>query len=243
MKAILLAAGFGTRLKPLTNTTPKALLPVGGVPLIYYPLSRLKAAGLTEIVINLHHLGDLIEKKLGDGRPWGLKIRYSWERILLGTGGGIKKSARLCGSYPLLVINSDVLFDFSLQDLMAFHRSRGGIATMMVRHRPPDSPHTPITMKGERIVHMDTDRVSAPAASDKRFFFTGIQILEEPLIRQLPEGFSSIIQEGYQRALARGDVLHGLIQDGYWNDLGTPDRLQEAERDVISGRVAPPSLE
>lgn len=235
MKAIILAAGFGTRLKPLTNKVPKALLPVSGVPLIYYPLQTARAAGITDIVINLHHLGEQIEKKLGDGRNWGLKISYSWEKTILGTGGGIRKSSELCNSSPLLVINSDILIDISLKEVIRFHKARGGIATMVVRHRPPESRHTPIEMEGDRVLKIT--RGESTNRNRQAYYFTGVQIIESQLIDLLPEGPSCIIEGGYQRALSAGKSVHGMIHGGYWNDLGTPDSFQTAEQDLTAGRV------
>src|SRR5262245_7059025 len=109
MKAMILAAGLGTRLRPLTHSTPKALLLVNGRPLIYYSLKLLEKHGIREAVINLHYLGDLIQKELGDGSKFGLRIHYSWEPQILGTGGGIKKASTFLEQESFLVVNSDVL--------------------------------------------------------------------------------------------------------------------------------------
>ena len=234
MKAIILAAGFGTRLKPLTDKTPKALLPVGGMPLIFYPLKLLKKEGITEVVINLHHLGDLIKQELGDGQKWGMNISYSWEEEILGTGGGIKKSATLAGPAPLLVLNSDVLIDLSLKKLLVFHQHHRGIATMVVKPRTKDSEYTWIELAGDRITKISAQKPEP----GKTFFYTGVQILEEKLIQYLPQGFSCVIKEGYQQALTQGDTISGFVYQDYWNDLGTPERLKTAHEDLSSGRAS-----
>ena len=114
MKAMLLAAGLGKRLRPITDTTPKPLLEVRGKSLIEHHLERLQIAGIQDVVINLHHLGDQIKTRLGDGRQFGVNIRYSFETELLETGGGIKKALPLLGDSPFLVISADTYLDFDL---------------------------------------------------------------------------------------------------------------------------------
>lgn len=239
MKAIILAAGFGTRLRPLTEKTPKALLPVNGLPLIYYPLRLLRREGIGEVVINLYHLGDLIEKELGDGKKLGMKITYSWEDQILGTGGGIKKSASYLNDTPLLVFNSDVLIDLSIKDLVKFHRQQKALATMVVMPRVPGSEYTWLTLQKGCI----TEISSAQPEPQKTYHYTGVQIIETPspesgLLKYLPDGFSCIIQEGYQTALRKKQKIAGYVHNGYWSDIGTPERLKEADQDLKSGRVS-----
>lgn len=233
MKAIILAAGFGTRLRPLTEKTPKALLPVNGLPLIYYPLRLLRREGIHEVVINLYHLGDLIEKELGDGKKLGMKITYSWEDQILGTGGGIKKSASYLNDTPLLVFNSDVLIDLSLKDLAQFHRKHKILATMVVMPRVPGSEYTWLTLQKGRV----TEISSAQPEPQETYHYTGVQVIERDLLKYLPDGFSCIIKEGYQTALQKKQKITGYVYNGYWSDVGTPERLKEADQDLKSGRV------
>ena len=124
MKAMVLAAGQGTRLHPLTEHTPKALVPVAGRPMIDYSLLLLKRYGIRDIMINLHHLGDQIESYLGDGKQLGLQITYSKEPELLDTGGGLLKAKPFFQDGTFIVINTDVLIDLSLSDLLAFHEAK-----------------------------------------------------------------------------------------------------------------------
>ena len=116
---MILAAGFGTRLRPLTEAVPKPLLRVAGRPIIEYPLLLLRAAGIRDVVINLHHLGDQIRKRLGDGSAYGLRIVYSTEEEILDTGGGIKKAEALLSDGSFVVINSDTIMDAPLEELIA----------------------------------------------------------------------------------------------------------------------------
>jgi NDP-sugar pyrophosphorylase family protein len=126
MRAMILAAGKGTRLLPLTEKLPKALVPVAGKPMIHYGLDLLARHGISEVMINLHHLGSLIEEALGDGSDFGLRISYSREDELLDTGGGIKRAASFFQRKRFLVMNCDFLARIDLHELLAWHRERGG---------------------------------------------------------------------------------------------------------------------
>src|SRR5439155_22375385 len=124
------------RLAPLTDTTPKPLLPVAGRPLIEHILEFLRAGGIREVVINLHHLGQRIEERIGDGRRLGLRVKYSWEDPILDTGGGIKRAEPLLAGEPFAVGNGDRLLELRLEAGGAFQRERGAVATMGVRPHP-----------------------------------------------------------------------------------------------------------
>ncbi len=230
MKAMILAAGLGTRLRPLTEKTPKALIPVGGRPLIHYSLLLLKKYGFRDVLINLHYLGDQIEKALGDGRAWGLDIRYSWEPELLGTGGGIKKAESFFRGESLLVLNSDILIDVDLNQVMDFHEKRQAAATMVLRPLEAASRDTPLFVGAdERIVSIQ----QTPATFAKKRGYTGVQILTPRLTDYLPAHQEScIIQQAYRPALADGLPIFGFEYTGYWNDLGTLVSLQQAELDL-----------
>jgi NDP-sugar pyrophosphorylase family protein len=233
MKAMILAAGLGTRLRPLTDTVPKALVPVNGEPLITYSLKLLKKQGVTEVLINLHYLGDLIEKELGDGRKFGMKISYSQEPTVLGTGGGIKKGKNFFGKDPFFVLNSDVLIDLDLKKFLEFHQKKKGIATMTVRPREADSQETAVFLGTD-------DRIRSIGGEGKKeeraVMYTGIQILEPEFLKYLPEN-GCLIRQGYQPALADGQKVFGFLYEGYWNDLGTLERYRQAERDLTSGKI------
>ncbi len=133
MKAMVFAAGYGQRLRPLTEKLPKALIPVWGRPMIEYPLRLLKEAGITEIIINLHHLGKMIEETLGNGEKLDIHIRYLREEGLLDTGGGLLRAKSLLDEGTFIVINSDVLIDLTLKDVVAFHQQKQATATLVLR--------------------------------------------------------------------------------------------------------------
>lgn len=130
MKALVLAAGKGERLRPLTDTIPKPTLEVGGRPLIHYALAMLRRAGVTEVAINSHHLGDQLRNALGDGATLGMQIRWAPEQALLGTGGPLNRLREYFGSEAFVIANGDTIIDLDLVRMIAFHRDRGALATI-----------------------------------------------------------------------------------------------------------------
>lgn len=232
---MILAAGLGTRLRPLTQNTPKALIVVHGIPLIAYSLHLLKKHGIKEVLINLHYLGEVIEKEIGNGSKFGMKITYSWEEKLLGTGGGIKKAAPFFGNKTFLLLNSDVLIDLDLRELIKFHRSRKGLATMVVRKPQEENSYTPLLLSPRRrIMGFDWERKEAR----ETFIYTGAQVLDPKFLDYLPENQEScLIRQGYEPAITAGEKVYGFPYEGYWNDLGTLERYRQAEDDLNSGKV------
>jgi NDP-sugar pyrophosphorylase family protein len=237
VKAMVLAAGLGTRLRPLTEKTPKALLLVDGRPLIFYALKLLQKHGVRDVVINLHHLGELIQRELGDGSKFGLQIHYSWEPKILGTGGGIKKASRFFEGEGFLVLNSDVLVDLDLKALVRAHKRKKSLATMVVREREADSGFTPVWLgRSDRIVGIGPE--PSRTASVRSLMYTGVQYLDPGFLGFLPDDREAcLIRDGYQPAIARGGRICGYVYEGYWNDLGTLERYRRAEEDLRSGRA------
>ena len=231
MKAMILAAGLGTRLRPLTDTTPKPLISVGGRPLIHYSLLLLKKYDFKDVLINLHHLGEQIEKALGDGHSFGLNITYSWEPELLGTGGGIKKAESFFKGETFLVMNSDILIDVNLKNLNDFHQRKKAVATMVVRPLPEDSTDTPVYIGNDGNILEIGD---LPKQHHQKCGYTGVQILNSKMLDYLPEQKAScIIRQAYQPALKDQLPLFAFHYSGYWNDLGTKYRLQQAENEIL----------
>lgn len=237
MKAMILAAGFGTRLRPLTNTIPKPLLPVGGTPLIVWNLLLLKRHGFRDVVINLHHLGPMILQTLGSGSQFGLRLLYSHEPVILGTGGGIKQAERYFSNEPVLILNGDTLFDLDLGALCAFHGERKAIATLVLRE-DPDAVKWGLVEVGadDRIVRINGKGLAADVPTRPRMF-AGIHILHSKLLRDIPQEVASSIIDSYVAAIGRGEALLGYDLKGYWSDVGTPERYGQAERDVRDGLI------
>lgn len=242
MKAMILAAGLGTRLRPLTNDIPKPLLPVGGQALICHHLQRLKKSGITDVFINVHYLGDKIIEALGKGDRFGMKITYSKEPDLLGTGGGIKKIQSALGAGPFLVLNADILVSLDLKKLVSFHQEKGGFATLVLREDAKVDTYGVIAVDGQDQVRDILGKVRRIAERKeeceiRRLMFTGIHVMETEVLDYIPPGqFYSII-DAYIEMLRLDKKIAGYLMDGYWNDIGVPDRYEKANRDFKRGIV------
>lgn len=223
MKAMILAAGVGKRLQPLTNTTPKPMLEVGSEPLIAHQLHWLAAAGITDVVINLHHLGEQIEAFCQDGRDRGMHIRYSREARLLETGGGIVNALPLLGEEPFVVLNGDIFTDFPFTSL-------------------PESPpqwaelHLVLTPKPGFRAHGDFDYADGRiTARGEGYVYCGIAVLRPQLFhgRQV-EPFS--LQQILFQAVTRGSAS-AQLWDGYWTDIGSHDQLRAVNKHARMRRL------
>lgn len=235
---MILAAGFGTRLRPLTDTVPKPLLPVGGASLIVWNLLLLRRHGVREVLINLHHLGHLIEQKLGDGAQFGVRIVYSREPVLLGTGGGLKQAEPFFGGEPFLALNGDTLLELDLGQAIAFHARRGALATMVVREDPEVERWGVIEVDATQRVVRINGRGRPEAGETGRFMFAGVHVMHPRLLRDVPAGRESSIIEAYVAGIARAEPIVGYCMNGYWSDVGTPERYAQAQRDAEAGLIS-----
>ena len=223
MKAMLLAAGRGERLLPLTNSVPKPLLPVLGRPLAPQVLSRMAAEGIEEAVINLHHLPARLRDTLGDGTKLGLRaLHYSVEdKELLGTGGGLAFAADLLrGSGTILVRNSDFVADIPLATTLASHLRSGCEATLVLM--PHRAGYTPVTVDaGKRVTGFGGRDGKAHAIADS-YLFTGYHLIEESVLDMIPaQGVSDIVGAVYRKLAAEGR-LNAHIHRGFWWEFGEP---------------------
>jgi len=229
-RAMILAAGRGSRLAPLTDTTPKPLVPVAGRPLIEHILEFLRAGGIREVVVNLHHLGHALEQHLGDGARFGLHVCYSWENPILDTGGGIKKAEPLLAGEPFVVTNGDSLLELRLQDVVAYHRERGALATLVVRPDPEAARYGLIELdpgdRVRRVVGLPRD-VPGPL---RAFMFPGLHIFEPTIFDWMePDVAYSVIRVTYPRLLAAGAPVHGFVTCTRWVNIDTPEALAAAD--------------
>jgi NDP-sugar pyrophosphorylase family protein len=243
MKAMVFAAGQGLRLRPLTDRVPKALVPVAGRPMIEYPLLLLRHYGIRDIIINLHHLGEQIETYLGDGKKFGVQITYSKEPELLDTGGGLLKAKPFLEDETFIVVNTDVIIDLSLADLVAFHRSKKSTATLVLR---PDADadrfgSMEIDSDGRIYRFLNAKRPTSPSLPGRKLMFTGVQILEPRIFDYMqsaprPRKFGTT-KDTYPQMLMEGEPLYGYCFDGLWQDLGTPERIEHVEQCLAQGRA------
>jgi NDP-sugar pyrophosphorylase family protein len=232
---MVLAAGRGTRLAPLTDTVPKPMVPVAGRPFLEHVLGFLSRGGIREVVINLHHLGPVIEAHVGDGRRFGLTVRYSREDPVLDTGGGIKHAEALLAHEPFLVANGDSLLDVALADLFAFHRARGGMVTMALRPDPDAARFGAVEIDPDDRVRRIVGQPSPPAAVALRpFMFPGLHVLEPTVFGYMTGApVFSITRDTYPRILAAGGAIYGFVTTARWINIDTPPALAAADRELV----------
>lgn len=237
---MLLAAGRGERMRPLTDTVPKPLLPVAGKPLLVWHLERLATLGIEEVVVNLSHLAGAIRGRLGDGRAWGLRIRYSEEgEPPLETGGGLLNALPLLGDAPFLLVNGDVWSDL---DLGALPRDPEGLAHLVLVDNPGHHPDGDFWLAADGRVHEAARQL--PAGS-RRLTYAGIGVFRPGILT----GWRSVIGHApgaratpprfplapLLRAAMRGGEVSGRHHAGDWCDVGTPERLAALERRLAAG--------
>jgi len=227
----ILAAGLGTRLRPLTLTVPKPLVEVNGKPLIAYHLERLAKEGFTRVMINLHYLPDKIKDFVGDGDKWGIKASFSFEPDLLDTGGGIKNVEKWYHAEQILVLNSDSLFDssLSLKELLNTHLATKAEMTLLVGEE--SQAFTPLWVSENSKLVGFIDPPLDPTGAH-RVSYLGAMVISRSLLKSMPaKGTPFSITAGViPKLLAGAKTISTLGYRGYWNDIGTPERLNEASK-------------
>jgi NDP-sugar pyrophosphorylase family protein len=237
MQVMILAAGRSTRLGSMGLALPKPLVPVCGYPAVTFALELCRRAGLHDVVINLHHLSDKVGQTLGDGSGFGVRLRYSYEEELLGTGGALWKARRLFSPGPVLVINGKVAADIDLNAVIAAHHNapQGTVATMVVRDDPNPELWAPIGVDGTGAVFSIRgkrgDRTALGAVLPR--MFTGIHVVEPRLLDRLPEGVSDVIGDAYIPALLAGNRIASLTMHGYFAEHSTPERYLAGNLDLL----------
>ncbi|HRE18409.1 MAG TPA: nucleotidyltransferase family protein [Rhodocyclaceae bacterium] len=220
MKAMILAAGRGERMRPLTDHTPKPLLPAGGKPLIVWHLERLAAAGFREVVINHAHLGAQIERALGDGSQWGLTIRYSPEPPgALETAGGIAQALPLLGDTPFLVVNGDIFCDWDVRRALALQDK---LAHLVMVANPAHHAGGDF-----RLAH---GKVQSATGNDT-LTYAGIAVFSPVFFKNVPPGQVLKLRPLLDAAIAAG-TLTGEQHLGRWVDVGTPERLAALDQEL-----------
>ncbi len=232
MKALILAAGFGTRLAPHSRTFPKALFPVGGIPVLGRMLGNLKRAGCTAAAVNVHHLAHHIRSYLAEN-DFGMPVTLSVEPEILGTGGAIRHLAGFWDDEPFMVVNADIVTDIELAEVYRRHRMRVAQVTLVMHDRPPFNQ----VWVDERNRIAGFARFSNPEdpGRHREMAFTGIHVMDAAVIRRIPDdGFSDIIAV-YRQLLDDGVPIHAhVVHNHYWQDMGSPDRYREAVVDAMA---------
>ena len=246
MKALVLAAGMGERLRPLTDVTPKPMLELGGRPLIHYPLAMLRRAGITDVAINLHHLGDAIRHGLGDGSQLGMHITYAPEPILLGTGGPLNGLRNFLGDDTFVIANSDTILDLDLRAMIAFHRSHSAIATIALFHPANLDYYSRLEIDaGQNLRRMRLlTRRAAPlqyddyppgigddvAATLSGFMYCGVIVAEPAVLDRIPPNPPWSLMNGlFAPMVSDAEPIFGYVHTGYFrtmDDLKSYDALK-----------------
>jgi len=249
MRAMILAAGLGTRLRPLTDQTPKPLLPVAGRPMILYPLALLRRSGITEVIINTHLHPEQFQQVLGDGSALGMKLTFSPEPVLLDTGGGLKNAEGFFQGETFAVLNADSLLEADLNAALAEHRRFKPLATLVLKKISNAQDFSAVEVDDAgyiRRLRGEPTSLSSRGATDSSralraldsYTFTGLQIIEPEALQILPAKVPScLIRDAYIPSLRQGRPLRAFITSGYWLSLDTAARIQEAEADLQAGRI------
>lgn len=245
MKAMVLAAGLGSRLRPLTDHCPKALVKLGGRTLLEIVLARLKSFGVCEAIVNVHHFAEMIAGYLAANGNFGMRIELSREDELLDTGGGLKKAAWFFaggGDELFLLHNVDVVSSIDLGRMVRFHKEQGALATLAVEQR--ESSRALLFDAEGRLCGRRTGREAAPqwareVAHAQELAFAGIHAISPEIFKKMSEDGAFSIIDAYLRLAAGGEKIAAFRADGCaWRDLGRPESLIAAEEEFASGRFS-----
>jgi len=248
MKAMVLAAGLGTRLRPLTNDRPKALVEVNGRSLLEITLTRLRDCGIQDVIINVHHYADMVIDHVKASGNFGMQIEFSREDVLLDTGGGLKKAAWFLGgnpsthaAEPFILHNVDIISTIDLQQMVEAHKKSAALATLAVQERKTSRYllfNDQAQLCGRRLVKEEKTEIVSPSEHLSELAFSGIHVISPRIFPLLTEeGIFSIIP-AYLRLAAEGEKIQAFRADEYyWRDLGKPENIRQAEEDIKANMV------
>ncbi|HEY2359794.1 MAG TPA: nucleotidyltransferase family protein [Candidatus Angelobacter sp.] len=248
MKAMVLAAGLGTRLRPLTNDRPKALVEVCGRSLLEITLTRLRDFGIRDVIVNVHHHADMVMDHVKAAGNFGMHIEFSREDVLLDTGGGLKKAAWFLGSDSsrkkdelFILHNVDVISTIDLQRMVETHQNSGALVTLAVQERKTSRYllfNDQLQLCGRRLVKEEKTEIVCPSQNMTELAFAGIHVISPRIFPLLTEdGVFSIIP-AYLRLAAQGEKIQAFRADEYyWRDLGKPENIRQAEEDIKTNLV------
>ena len=231
--AILLVGGRGTRLAPLTNNTPKPMLQVAGVPFTEHQINKARSAGITEIVLATSFKAELFEPYFGDGKNFGISIKYAVEEVALGTGGAISNAAAMLeGSGPVAIFNGDVLSKHDLNAQFKSHESNGADVTLYLTQVEDARAYGAVELDESGRVLAFNEKMENPPTN---IINAGCYIFNREVIAAIPFGkVISVERETFPQLLSKGAKVFGFIDKSYWLDIGTPAALLKASRDLVS---------
>jgi NDP-sugar pyrophosphorylase family protein len=245
MKAMVLAAGLGTRLRPLTDNRPKALVEIGGRTMLEITLTRLQTFGVREVIINLHHFADMVVEFLKSKNNFGMRIEISREEILLDTGGGLKKAAYFfledSSDQPFILHNVDVISTIDLHRMEQFHTDHQALATLAVQDRDTSRYllfDDGLQLCGRRLGRDGKEEIVRSSGPLQALAFSGIHVISPRLLTIMREDGAFSIIDFYLRLAAQGEGIDGFCADEYyWRDLGKPEQITAAAPDL--GKIFP----
>jgi NDP-sugar pyrophosphorylase family protein len=241
MKAMILAAGLGTRLRPLTNDRPKALVEVAGRTLLEIAIARLREFGVSEVIVNVHHFAELVTEYLREKNNFGMRIEISEEASLLDTGGGLRKAAWFFredgpAAAPFILHNVDVISTIDLRRMLDFHNENQALATLAVQQRRTSRYllfDEQMRLCGRRLVKERKTELVRPSPQLQELAFSGIHAISPRLLGMMSEEGPFSIVQSYLRLAGGGERIVAYRADGdYWRDLGTPESVARAGEDM-----------
>jgi NDP-sugar pyrophosphorylase family protein len=228
MRAMILAAGYGTRLWPLTIDRAKPAIPFMGKPLVGYVAEYLSRYGCREVAVNLHHRPDSVRRALGDGSRFGVRLRYVEEPVILGTSGALDNAKSILDGDTFVVVNGKIATDIDLSAALETHRRMNALATLVLRPNPARERYSAVEVRDGKVFAFGGMPAPSDNAGDVPLMFTGIQILEPRIFEYIPEGvFSHTTTEVYPQAIARGETVAAHVASGNWYELSTVQRYLE----------------
>ena len=239
MKAMVLAAGFGKRLQPLTRTLPKPMFPVLGRPLLSHTFDLLQSAGIDNIAVNIHHLPNSIINYFEKENPPPFNLHFSTEEYILGTAGGIKKMQGFLEDGPFITINSDIITDIDLNKVINFHKNNNSKLTLVVRQDISPEQYDSIEIcENGRIVHFIGASSMDIPESTTRVMFTGIQIMEPDIFARIPEGqFCGTTEDIFPQMIQDDVPIYGYLHEGYWKDMGNRESYLQVNTDALNKKI------
>ncbi len=235
MKAFILAAGAGTRLRPLTFELPKPMIPLVNKPVLEHTIDNLKKHNISSVVMNLHTMPDLITDYFGDGKKFGTDISYSKEETLLGTAGGLKKCRKFFDS-TFIVMSGDGLSDVDLTAALDFHKRKKSFATMVLKKVETTFAYgITLTDRSSKIIDFVEKPTWGSVFSDT--VNTGIYIFEPEIFRYIPDGFYDFGKDLWPKLLKLKKPIFAYVMNGNWTDIGNIDEYRRGTKDVLEGKI------
>ncbi len=238
MKALIMAAGYGTRLEPLTLAVPKPMVPIVNLPTMQHNIELLKTYGIRDIIANIHYHPEQIQNYFGDGHEFGVNLTYSFEENLLGTAGGVRRMAVDIGKIndTFIVLSSDALTDINLEKIVDFHKKKKALMTIALS-RVSDVSQFGVVIQDDNQKIIGFQEKPEPEEAKSKMVNAGIYVIEPEVLKMMPQGFYDFGKELFPKFMAEKAALFGYPMVGYWSDVGSLDQYIAANYEAIKGLV------